>query len=449
MSSYQAAHPLPRGRYVGRGLGVLAGAAVLALIFLAAAAVLSNHPPPLALVLAGGVSLLSILALALARYDTAVALGILLLAVVRVEPAPPDLVFAVVIAVAAVTGRFHLRRVPPAVTVLVVSFLALNLLASFEVIDAGRAVMYFAITLYLGIFGLWLAGYVRSVERARLVVGAYIVAAVASALVSSLALFVPFPGAALLADGPRAKGLFKDPNVFGPFLVPAALLLLEEAATPRLFRLRASTKLLLLSVLVVGVVFSFSRAAWLNLAVGSLILLTVLTLRRGGGRRALALVGGALAASAVLFAALAVTSSFSFLQERAQLQVYDVQRFGAQLSGIDVALQYPLGVGPGQFERVSTISAHSTYVRALTEEGLLGLAVVLALVLLTLGLAMRAAFTGRGTYGIGSAALLAAWCGLLANSFFVDTLHWRHLWLVAALIWAGTAYRPRRAYDWR
>ena len=44
---------------------------------------------------------------------------------------------------------------------------------------------------------------------------------------------------------------------------------------------------------------------------------------------------------------------------------------------------------------------------------------------------------GRGTYGIGSAALLAAWCGLLANSAVIDTLHWRHLWLVAALIWAA------------
>ena len=33
------------------------------------------------------------------------------------------------------------------------------------------------------------------------------------------------------------------------------------------------------------------------------------------------------------------------------------------------------------------------------------------------------------------AALLAAWCGLLANSAFIDTLHWRHLWIVAGLIY--------------
>jgi hypothetical protein len=39
--------------------------------------------------------------------------------------------------------------------------------------------------------------------------------------------------------------------------------------------------------------------------------------------------------------------------------------------------------------------------------------------------------------------LLGAWCGLLANSAFVDTLHWRHLWFVAALIWVA-ATRVRR-----
>jgi O-antigen ligase len=106
-------------------------------------------------------------------------------------------------------------------------------------------------------------------------------------------------------------------------------------------------------------------------------------------------------------------------------------------------------VGPGQFERISEISAHSTYVRALAEEGVLGLLVVLALMLLTLGFAARNAASGVNCFGLGSAALFAAWCGLLANSLFVDTLHWRHLWLIAALIWAATALRVRNPYPGR
>jgi hypothetical protein len=62
----------------------------------------------------------------------------------------------------------------------------------------------------------------------------------------------------------------------------------------------------------------------------------------------------------------------------------------------------------------------------------------------TLGAGLRNALRGRDTYGIGAAALAGAWCGLLANSAFIDTLHWRHLWLVAALIWVA-AVRSRRA----
>ena len=60
----------------------------------------------------------------------------------------------------------------------------------------------------------------------------------------------------------------------------------------------------------------------------------------------------------------------------------------------------------------------------------------------TLVLAGRNVLAGRDAYGVGSAVLFAAWCGLLANSAFVDTLHWRHLWVVAALVWVAARRRP-------
>jgi O-antigen ligase len=417
------------------------GAAALVLLFLAVGVVLGRSPLPIPIVAAFGVGLLGTLALALSRYDAAVALGVLLLAVVRIEPAPSDLVFAVVIAVALVTGRLFLERVPLSVSVLVAGFLALNLLAATVATDGARAVAYFSITLYLGVFALWFSAYVCSVRRTRLVLLAYLVGAALSAAVACLALVAPFPGASAFVDGPRAQGLFKDPNVFGPFLVPAVLILMEETVAPRLLRFRLSTKLLLLSLLTVGVVFSFSRAAWLNLAVGMLVLLVVLALRRGGGRRAMTMLVVSLVAGAALFGVVAATSSATFLTERAGLQDYDVQRFGTQATGLEIAATHPLGIGPGQFEAVSELSAHSTYVRALAEEGVVGALLIFTLMLLTLGFAARNVVVGVDTYGIGSAALLAAWCGLLVNSSFVDTLHWRHLWLVAALIWAGTALR--------
>ena len=439
----QVAHAVSVRRRIelSNTLAWVATGGVVLVLFLAAGVALSRSPLPLPLVLAFGVGLLGTLALALGRYDAAVALGVVLLAVVRIEPAPPDLVFGVVIAVALVTARFRLERVPLSATVLVSVFLALNLLAATGATDGARAVTFFSITFYLGLLALWLAAYVASVRSARLVVLAYLAGATLSAVAACLALIVAFPGSDALVSGPRAQGLFKDPNVFGPFLVPAALILMEETVAPRLLRFRLTTKLVLLSVLTVGVLFSFSRAAWLNLAVGVLVLLTVLALRRGGARRALTLLAVALVAGAALVAVVEATSMTSFLSQRAALQDYDAQRFGAQASGVEIAERHPLGLGPGQFERVSDLSAHSTYVRTLTEEGILGVLLLLGLLVLTLGFAARNVALGVDTYGIGSAALLAAWCGLLANSLFVDTLHWRHLWLVAALIWAGTALR--------
>jgi O-antigen ligase/polysaccharide polymerase Wzy-like membrane protein len=439
----ETAHPFAARRRIEASWVALVVAAGLVVSFAALGVFLGRHPLPMPLVLGFGVGLLGTLALVLARYDAAVALGIFLLAAVRIEPAPSDLVFGVLVAVALATWRFDLQSVPLSITLLISAFLALNLMASIEVIDPARAVSFFGITLYLGVFGLWLAGYVHSVRRARLVLLAYLAAAVLSAAVACLALFAPIPAGELFVRGPRAQALFKDPNVFGPFLVPAALVLMEETVAPRLLRLRLLTKLAFLSVLTAGILFSFSRAAWLNLAVGAVALLGVLALRRGGVRQALSLIAVVLTAGAALFAVVATTSSLTFLQERAAIQVYDTQRFGAQLSGFELATEYPLGVGPGQFERVSEISAHSTYVRALAEEGVLGILVVLALMLLTLGFAARNAALGTDSYGIGSAALFGSWCGVLANSVFVDTLHWRHLWLIAALIWAATALRTR------
>jgi O-antigen ligase len=424
-----------------RALGVLAGALVLAAFAIGLALFLYSHPPS-ALVLVGfTVVILGSLALAIFSFEAAIVVGVVLLAAVRVEPAPTDVIFAVVMAVALATSRFRLRRVLPGALFLVGIFLAFNLLSTVDAENGARAAEFLGITIYVAVLGLWLASHVTSSPVARRLARAYVAVAVASAVLSSLALFVSFPGHHLFTRIGRAEGLFKDPNVFGPFLVPAALIMLEEIVTPRLFSSRRWVKVLAFFALTLGVVFSYSRAAWLNLILGVVVVLVILGFRRGGGRRvaqALAVVGVALCA---VSAAVAFTGSFKFLEERAKVQSYDSGRFGAQSESLAWAVRYPFGIGPGQFEKHAGISAHSMYARTLAEEGVPGFLALIVLLLATLGWAARNAVLGRDTYGIGSAALLGAWCGILVNGAFVDTLHWRHLWVVAALIWAA-ASRP-------
>jgi O-antigen ligase len=429
--------PVLRSRSPAEAAALAAGWLLLALFGVALAILLGRNPISLGVALGGGVLLLVGLALVLARYDLAVYIGFLLLAVVLVEPAPSDALFGLIMAVAAVTGRFGIRRLPRMAVWVVAGFLLLNIFSAMEVIDWGTAGRFFLITLYLCMFSLWLGAYIDRPTRARRLVRAYLAAAVFSAAVASASLFIHFPFHTLLVgDGERAKGLFKDPNVFGPFLVPIILILAEEMLRPRLLRMRRSFMLVCFLALVLGVIFSYSRAAWLNLAVGFVVLIAAVTLRRPD-RRAVTLVLVVLAAAAAIAGAVVVTGSLGFLEQRAHLQSYDTSRFAAQERGLHVGLEHPFGLGPGQFEVVSPVATHSLYVRALAEQGVLGLLVIVVLVVGTMTFALVSVARGRDTYGISAAALLAAWCGLVANSFFVDTLHWRHLWLVAALIWAG------------
>ena len=422
----------PRRVVVGAGATV-----ALSLVLAVALAHQTTPSPPLVGI--GALAALAIAGLVVVRYEAAVAVGLVLLAVVRFQPAPTDAVFALVIAAAFLSGRFHASRVPSLMLCLLAALLALNVVSAANAIRLGTAATYFGITLYLAVFAVWLAGYIDGRRRAKQVVVCYLAAALISAALGVLAIVTPIPGrSGLLFDG-RAEGLFKDPNVFGPFLIPALLILLEEIATPRLLAGPRGLKLAGVILLALGVLFSYSRAAWLNLGVALVVMLAVLLLRRRSARTTARLLAVLFVAAVSGAAAITITGSSSFLQERAALQGYDAARFGAQAAGISLGEHHPIGIGPGQADVVLPLSTHNVYVRVFAEQGPLGLLLLLALVLGTLGFAARNVVRGRDTYLIGSAALLAAWCGLLVNSAAIDTLHWRHLWLVAALIWAGAA----------
>ncbi len=368
-----------------------------------------------------------------------------LLGAVRVEPAPTDLLLALALAGGLMTRRLLVSRVPPLVLFLLGAFAGLNVYAVTYAVDRSLSIRYVLITLFLLAVACLMPMLVTGPHRARLLVRCYLLGAVPLALLSVLALLWAFPYSDSLLGyrGTRARGLFKDPNVFGPALIPAAMILLDEILHPRLLTSPRLLRAAMLAICLAGVLFSYSRAAWINV-VAALVVMLVVQLLRGadGGKRlvmssmlVLVLAGG----TALL---VSTTSSGDFLSERAQLQTYDAERFGAQAKGLELATSNPVtGVGPGQFEVVAPISAHSLYVRVATETGLPGLAVLGCLLALTLGLAVHHVLQGQDSHGIGSAPLLASWIGLLVNSAVVDTLHWRHLWIVAGLIYVAEARR--------
>jgi O-antigen ligase len=396
-------------------------------------------PLPLYQAVGLGLGMLGALALALWRYHWLVVVAVLLLGLQSFDPAPVDGVLVILISVALVTGKLDLRGVPLWVVATIGAFVILNLLSAMEAVDPGRAAFFMAVSFYLCAFGVWTSCYITTPGRARLLVSSLVAVGAFSAFLGSLTLFVPVP---FFPDIGRALALFDDPNVFGPFVVSISIVLMQELLEPRLLRWRWPIKVLLLIVLVGGAFFSYSRAAWLNWVIAVAVLLVVTLFRRAGAIRAASLMLAVLVGIAAIATTVVLTGSTQFFEQRARFQSYDTQRFEAQRRGIELAEDHPLGIGPGQFELASPISAHSTYVRAGAEQGPLGFIVVVVLFSGTLLAAARNVVFGRDTAGIGSIGLLAVWCGMLANSFFLDTVHWRHLWLFAGLVWAGSLAAP-------
>jgi hypothetical protein len=292
-----------------------------------------------------------------------------------------------------------------------------------------------------------MTGYATSHKRVRLIVMAWLTIAVASTFVGLLAWKLPIPtrGLWLTSDLERVKGLFKDPNVFGPFLVPITMIVLDQQMRPRILRLRTPVSLAVLAILILGILTAFSRAAWGNAALAFVVTLGTAVLVRRGRTRALKTLIGLVMVGSVAFGVLGATGSLAFLHERAKLQNYDTDRFAAQHAGYELGWTHPVGVGPGQFQFHHNVETHSTYVRTLAEQGFGGVAAWIAILVITFILAVGNTLRGWDTYGIGAGALLGSWCGLILNSAVVDTLHWRHLWVVAALIWIGAISNRRAA----
>ena len=167
---------------------------------------------------------------------------------------------AIVIAVAAVTNRLELRRVPLSMLALCSLFIALNLLASaWRRCESNIAARYLAVTLYCIAIGFWICGYVDSERRARLVIKAYIASAVAISVASRRSRCSSRSRAPTCCSPrifERARGLFKDPNVYGPYLIPAALILAQESLQPRLLKLNRPTQIFCFVALAAGILFS-------------------------------------------------------------------------------------------------------------------------------------------------------------------------------------------------
>lgn len=366
------------------------------------------------------------------------------------EPCPTDALTLLLMVMLPVIG---LVRVTPQLAFLLlvlVGAASSAILATTAAYGAVKAITHTMVTLYLYGATVVLAGFVavNPLDHTRLIFRGWMVAAVLATLAGIAGYFDLVPNADMLTKFGRATGTFKDPNVFGPFLVPPFLYAIHTALNRP--AQRAAGPLLLAGVLALGVLLSFSRGAWMNLLAGLVVYIVMAFVTAETNRYRWKIAGlvilSVVLAGVMVGAALQVDKVADLLDQRASVaQSYDVGpdgRFGGQEKALALILDHPLGIGAAQFAlRYHHEEAHNVYLSLPLNAGWLGAGLYMGAVGLTIVLGFAHCFKRTPAQPL----LLIAYAAFLANAFegvIIDTDHWRHFYVLMAMIWGIATAAP-------
>lgn len=368
------------------------------------------------------------------------------------EPAPVDLML---MGLALLLPLIGLVVVSPALAgylVLWLGIAATGFLAAPFAAEPVRAASHTAVTLYLAVASFVLAGFIarNAIPHSGLVLGGSLWAGIAATFAGLAGYFDLLPGAAdLFTRFGRASGTFKDPNVFGAFLVLPVVYCLHLAIEQPLRR--AIWPLAVASLLALGVLLSFSRGAWINLALATIafgFLAFSTTASAAARARILGLAAAGLVGMGVV-AAIAIQNErvAELMAERATLtQSYDVGpegRFGGQEKALRLISENPLGIGAQDFTQSHHHEeVHNVYLSMTLNGGWIGGVLFIVLNALTLVVGTGAMLSYAALRPLLIVAV-SAFAATVLEGIIIDTDHWRHYYVELALVW-GLATAARR-----
>jgi energy-coupling factor transporter transmembrane protein EcfT len=373
-------------------------------------------------------------------------------AFVAIEPSPYEFLFALVAIVFAAGGfRFDRAFVPMILTMAL--FSAGGFLALAPYVDVRKSVTFTFITFYITLTMIAFAALVAQKPEGRLATirSGYVFSASIAAWLGIIGYFniAGLGPLFTLYDNSRAAGPFKDPNVFGPFLVAPIVWLAQDVLIGREGLVKTSLKI---APLMVAAVLSFSRGAWIDVlsALAMLFALTFLGSGRSAGRRRVVLIGfwtvGLLAA--LIAVALAIPQVREMLIARASfVQDYDSGvegRFGNQARAIPLLLGRPLGFGPLRFSDVFPQDPHEAFLSAFASFGWAGGLGFAAFTAATIYVGWKLALT-RSPLQYHAIAIWSACFPQILQGVQIDTGHWRHLYLLCGCVYGLAAAERLRS----
>ena len=373
-----------------------------------------------------------------------VAFGVFLSGFVIAEPAPYELFMAFLIGAWFILG-LPISRTTGVLLAFMLTFMTGGFLSLTQMAAIADAPIYLGVTLFLTLSSVFFSAIVEDDwNRLRLIFNAWSASAVITALLGIAGYFNLFPGSEIFTLYDRAKGAFQDPNVFGPFLIAPSLYLIHSILTGKAAALPIKT--VSLGIITIGVLLSFSRAAWALFLFSAMMMVLIMFIKERSGAFRLKII--ILALSGVMFAVVAIVVALQIpqvsdlLTSRASLeQDYDsghLGRFDRHKLGFLAAMSEPLGIGPMVFSTIYPEDEHNIWLKSLTSYGWLGFVAYVGLVWTTLWLGFRYLLRDRPWQPY----LMIGWITLCGHELIgnvIDTDHWRHHFMLFGIVWGCIA----------
>lgn len=373
---------------------------------------------------------------------------------VVVEPAPTDILFLLLFVVVLFKRGIRFPRdLNPLVGLGLLLFVAGSALSLLWAQEMEEAALYLSVTFYLVVSWYILVTLLATYgpPMADLILRAFLVAATIVALIGLIGHFSTVLQDYLALQSPygeRARGTFKDPNVYAPFLCAALLVVLNRMVTRGVLSLVA---IVLLCLFATEILAAFSRGAYGNILVALAVFLGLqlfVLRRRDWLSRCLILFGLALVVVLPLLVLFLEASGLdAFLESRLRLQAYDLNRFETQAQALAAMAANPFGIGPGQTTILLPQGTHNLYLRVAIENGIPAALGFCAFLAGTLWVCLRGVLRRHGPFADLYACCLAILAGILVNSFVIDSLHWRYMFLFLALPVGLARYERQRARE--
>ena len=368
-----------------------------------------------------------------------------------VEPSPYDFA-SIVTLVLWFLGGFRIHRFVLIFIGLVCLYNFGGFLALVPYLDEHDPTLFMLQSLYLALTAIFFALFFaeRTHERARLCLQAYAFSTVLTAACGVAGYFDLFGSETLFTMYGRAAGTFKDPNVFGSYLIMGALYFMQSLMLGR--SRRPMLTLGALALVVTGIFLSFSRGSWgaFLVAAPMMVMLSFVAHQEPRVRRRIVFISVlAVAAAAVGLVVLLSIESIRdfFLQRASALQDYDsgeTGRFGNQFRSLPLLIERLNGFGPLRFRLFFDLDPHNSYINAFASYGWLGGSSFFLLVGLTMFIGFRLALS-RSPYASLAHVFWPALFVFLLQGFQIDIDHWRHVHLMLGAVWGLETARVRWA----